>query len=83
MIADGAPVYGVGMQGHFWTSMPSYEELKRRINRVKALGLPMSVTEFDMVGDKYSDMERVLYAVYSEPQIYGFTIWDNRRGHYF
>jgi GH35 family endo-1,4-beta-xylanase len=75
MIADGAPVDGVGMQGHFWTEMPTYDELKRRINQVKPLGLPMSVTEFDMRGKAYDDMERVMYAVFSEPQIYGFTIW--------
>ncbi len=75
MIADGAPVDGVGMQGHFWTDMPTYEELKRRINQVKQLGLPMSVTEFDMKGNSYADMERVMYAVFSEPQIYGFTMW--------
>ncbi len=75
MIDDGAPVDGVGMQGHFWSSMPSWEELKKRINRVKPLGLPMAVTEFDMVGRAYDDMERVMFAVFSEPQIYGFTMW--------
>ncbi|MFW5656375.1 MAG: endo-1,4-beta-xylanase [Bacteroidota bacterium] len=75
MIADGAPVDGVGMQGHFWTDMPSYEELQKRINQVKPLGLPMAVTEFDMKGKAYGDMERVMYAVFSEPQMYGFTIW--------
>ncbi len=75
MIDDGAPVDGVGMQGHFWSAMPDYEELKRRIENVKPLGLPMAVTEFDMVGKSYTDMERVMYAVFSEPQLYGFTIW--------
>ncbi len=75
MIADGAPVDGVGMQGHFWTDMPTYDELKRRINQVKPLGLPMAVTEFDMKGKAYDDMERVMYAVFSEPQMYGFTMW--------
>ncbi len=75
MIADGAPVDRVGMQGHFWSTMPYYDELKKRINQVKPLGLPMAVTEFDMVGKSYDDMERVLYAVFSEPLMYGFTIW--------
>ena len=75
MIDDGAPVDRVGMQGHFWTDMPTYEELKRRIEQVKPLGLPMAVSEFDMKGKAYDDIERVMYAVFSEPQIYGFTIW--------
>jgi endo-1,4-beta-xylanase len=75
MMDDGAPVDGVGMQGHFWTDMPAYGELKRRIEQVKPLGLPMAVSEFDMKGKAYDDMERVMYAVFSEPQMYGFTIW--------
>ncbi len=75
MTALGAPVDGVGMQGHFWSAMPDYEELKKRIERVKVLNLPMAVTEFDMVGSSYTDMERVLYAVFSEPQINNFTMW--------
>ncbi len=75
MIADGAPIDGVGMQGHFFSAMPSFDELKKRINQVKVLGLPMSVTEFDMAGNSYTDMERVLYAVFSEPQIHNFTMW--------
>ena len=75
MIADGAPVDRVGMQGHFWSTMPAWDELKKRINQVKPLGLPMAVTEFDMVGKSYDDMERVMYAVFSEPLMYGFTIW--------
>lgn len=75
MIEDGAPIDGVGMQGHFWSDMPEWDELKKRINQVKVLGLPMAVTEFDMRGSSYTDMERVLYSVFSEPQIYGFTMW--------
>jgi GH35 family endo-1,4-beta-xylanase len=75
MMADGAPIDGVGMQGHFFSAMPSFDELKKRINQVKVLGLPMSVTEFDMAGNSYTDMERVLYAVFSEPQIHNFTMW--------
>ena len=75
MIADGAPIDGVGMQGHFFSAMPAYSELKKRIDQLKVLGLPMKITEFDMVGSNYTDMERVLYAVFSEPQIDNFTMW--------
>lgn len=75
MIAAGAPVDVVGMQGHFFGGMPNYEELKRRLDQVAVLGLPMSVTEFDMQGQSYDDMERVLYAVFSEPLVHGFSLW--------
>ena len=75
MLAEGAPVDVIGMQGHFFGNMPSYQELKKRLSEVAVLGLPMVVTEFDMKGSSYTDMERVLYAVFSEPLVHGFTIW--------
>ncbi len=75
MVDAGAPVDAVGMQGHFFSNMPSYAELKKRLAEVAVLNLPMSVTEFDMRGSSYTDMERVLYAIFSEPLVYGFTMW--------
>ena len=75
MIAADAPVDAIGMQGHFFSNMPSYGELKKRLAEVAILNLPMSVTEFDMRGSSYDDMERVLYAVFSEPLVYGFSMW--------
>ncbi len=76
MLNDGAPIDVIGMQGHFWQKIPSYSELKRRLAEVAVLKKPMVVTEFDMThGSGYDDMERVLYAVFSEPLMEGFTIW--------
>jgi GH35 family endo-1,4-beta-xylanase len=75
MLAADAPIDGIGMQGHFFGPVPNYEELKRRLAEVAVLGLPMSVTEFDMEQDRYDDMERVLYAVFSEPLVSGFSFW--------
>jgi len=75
MIQEGAPVDVVGMQGHFFGQMPPYEELKRRLAQVSVLGIPMSVTEFDMRETGYSEMQRVLYAVFSEPLVQGFSMW--------
>ncbi len=75
MLAEGAPIDGVGMQGHFFGTMPNYEELKRRLREVAVLGLPMVVTEFDMQEGGYAEMERVLYAIFSEPLLRGFSFW--------
>ncbi len=76
MLDDGAPIDVIGMQGHFWQQMPTYQELKRRLSEVAVLGLPMVVTEFDMThGSGYQEMERVLYAVFSEPLMEGFSVW--------
>ena len=75
MIAEGAPVDRVGMQGHFFGTMPAFSELKKRLDEVAVLGLPMAVTEFDMAGSSYADAERALYSVFSHPDTYGFTLW--------
>ncbi len=75
MLSLGAPVHGVGMQGHFFSTVPNFNELKKRLDEVAVLGLPMAVTEFDMVSNSYEEMERVLYAVFSQPLMTGFTMW--------
>ena len=75
MIERGAPVDGVGMQGHFFGPIPAYEELKKRLAEVAVLDLPMAVTEFDMVNNTYEEMERVLYSLFSEPLVNNFTVW--------
>lgn len=71
----GGPVDIIGMQGHFFGTIPSSEELQKRIDEVKVLGLPMHVTEFDMAGSNYDEMARIMYACYSEPMMDGFTMW--------
>ncbi len=75
MQSHGAPIDGVGMQGHFFSAIPNWEELKRRLAEVAVLDLPMAVTEFDMNQNTYEAMERVMYAVFSEPLVQGFNLW--------
>ena len=75
MIDLGAPVSSIGMQGHFFGPVPEYAELRRRLDEVAVLGLPMTVTEFDMNDTDAASMDRVLHAVFAHPNVYGFTIW--------
>lgn len=51
LIADGAPITGVGIQGHW--SLPTltpqrYEEIERAIENYRALKLRISITELDI-----------------------------------
>jgi GH35 family endo-1,4-beta-xylanase len=51
LIADGAPITGVGIQGHW--SLPAltaqkYEEIERAIENYRALKLRISITELDV-----------------------------------
>ncbi len=47
LIADGAPITGVGIQGH-WDSNPNLREIERAIQDYKSLGLKVSITELDV-----------------------------------
>ncbi|NBC84524.1 MAG: T9SS type A sorting domain-containing protein [Bacteroidetes bacterium] len=69
------PVDGIGMQGHFFTEVPAYEELRSRIDEIRSLNLPVSLTEFDMESNQYDEMERILYAVFVDTLTDGFTVW--------
>ena len=77
LIDAGAPITRIGMQGHFFTAIPTYGELQARLDRVSAAsgGLPMSVTEYDMADNSADGIERALYAVFAHPDTYGFTVW--------
>lgn len=46
--AEGVPIDGMGLQGHFGPSWPSIEELKIALNAYKALGLILQITELDV-----------------------------------
>lgn len=75
MLAAGAPIDAVGMQGHFFGTVPDHAELRRRLDEVAVLGLPMSITEFDMTGESADEIERALHAAFAHPLVYGFTVW--------
>ncbi len=48
MLAEGAPVEGMGMQFHCALFQPEIDEIKRSIEAYAALGLPIRVSEFDV-----------------------------------
>jgi hypothetical protein len=48
LIKDGAPIYGVGIQGHRSTADVPYEALDKAIKDYASLGLKVSITELDV-----------------------------------
>ena len=48
LIADGAPIHGVGIQGHWSTANVPYEALDKAIKDYASLGLKVSITELDV-----------------------------------
>lgn len=48
LLKDGAPVHGVGIQGHWSTTNVPYEAVDQAIQDYAALGLKVSITELDV-----------------------------------
>jgi GH35 family endo-1,4-beta-xylanase len=48
LIKDGAPIHGVGIQGHWGTNRIPFEALDKAIADYASLGLKVSITELDV-----------------------------------
>ncbi len=48
LIKDGAPIYGVGIQGHWSTNRVPFAALDKAISDYAELGLKVSITELDL-----------------------------------
>ena len=48
LIKDGAPIHGVGIQGHWRTGSVPFDEIDRAISNYASLGLKVSITELDV-----------------------------------
>lgn len=80
--SKGAPVEGIGIQGHFGTLI-DWQSVKLRLDYLGELGLPLKITEFDMnvnavtmtdeeQAAQYAKMMRIAF---SHPQVEGFLFW--------
>ena len=79
LIDAGAPITGLGIQGHFGASPTSMATVKRVLDRYAALGLGIRITEFDVnTADEalQADYTRdFLTMVFSHPAVTGFQMW--------
>jgi GH35 family endo-1,4-beta-xylanase len=48
LIKDGAPIHGVGIQGHWSTATVPFDAIDRAITDYKSLGLKVSISELDV-----------------------------------
>jgi endo-1,4-beta-xylanase len=76
---NGAPIGGIGEQGHFGGSPPPPTRVLKVLDRFADLGLPIQITEFDI---DTSDVEvqtaytrDFLTAVFSHPAVSGVMCW--------
>lgn len=77
---NGAPIHGIGMQGHFGANLTSPENLLKILDRYAELGLRIKVTELDIrpLDDEQlrADYLRDFHiALFSHPAVDGVLQW--------
>ena len=87
MQALKAPLEGIGLQGHFGYKLTPPEELNARLNGFGELGLPLSITEFDInVTDErlQADYLRDFMTVaFSNRNVSSFLMWGFWEGQHW
>jgi endo-1,4-beta-xylanase len=75
----GAPLDGLGVQGHFGANPSAPTEILATFDRYAVLGLPIRITEFDVNTDDeelQADFTRdFLILCYSHPAVVGVQLW--------
>jgi endo-1,4-beta-xylanase len=80
--AQGAPIDGLGLQGHFARKLP-WEQLRLKLDYLAETGLPLKITEFDVNPGPNSLSEaqqaeifgQVMRVAFSHPAVEGFYFW--------
>ncbi len=81
----GVPVDGIGMQGHFRSVDPL--AVQERLDRMGEFGLPLWITELDVleadVEVRADALEAVLRMAYSHPAVEGILLWGFWEGNHW
>ncbi len=75
----GAPLQGIGMQGHFQEDLTPIPRLFKILDRFAQFGLPIQITEHDFTTwdeQLHADYTRdFLTAMFSHPSVTDFLVW--------
>ena len=79
----GAPIDGIGIQGHFNTRSEAItpERLRELFDRFESLDVDLKITEYDTYGDGWTEANEaehlniVLRTAFSHPAVVGFLMW--------
>jgi GH35 family endo-1,4-beta-xylanase len=78
LLAQGAPVEGIGLQGHF-SEPTAPERMLEILDRFAEFGLPLAITEFDFrTKDEQAQAEffrDALTVFFSHPRVEWFLMW--------
>ncbi|MFP4380079.1 MAG: endo-1,4-beta-xylanase [Candidatus Sumerlaeia bacterium] len=83
----GAPVGGIGVQGHFWGGWFPEDKVRESFEELAKLKLPIKVTEFDFGhedADKEAEVLEKLYTIaFAEPQVEAVLMWGFWEGRHW
>ncbi|MFG0305690.1 MAG: endo-1,4-beta-xylanase [Phycisphaerales bacterium JB040] len=78
LLAQGAPIDGIGVQAHHSNGLSPYLA-QDRLDRLAELGLPIRVTEYDSVqadpAQRSADLEEFYRVAFGHPAVEGITMW--------
>jgi len=84
---SGAPIGGLGLQCHFGMELTPPERLVRELDRLQAIGLPLTVTEWDIStpdeATQAAYTRDFLTAVFSHPAVEGVLTWGFWEGRHW
>ena len=79
LIDAGAPVDGIGLQGHFPSRVTGMDDLIKRVDRFAAFGKELEVTEFDIntsdEGTQADYTRDFMTYMFSNPSVKAFLLW--------
>ena len=79
LLDQGAPLHGLGMQGHMGSNLTPPERVLQVFDDFAELGLRISITEYDAAGaapEIAADyMRDILIAAFSHPDMHNFLMW--------
>ncbi|MCW5557882.1 MAG: endo-1,4-beta-xylanase [Verrucomicrobiae bacterium] len=79
LLAAGAPVEGIGVQGHFGAQIINPDVIQSRLDQLGALGIPIWVTEYDSVhanaADRADNLEKLYRIAFAHPGVQGVLMW--------
>jgi GH35 family endo-1,4-beta-xylanase len=83
----GAPLEGIGLQGHFSWDLTPPEELHQRLNDFAKFGVPLAITEFDVnIADENLQaayLRDALTVAFANPGVNSFLIWGFWEGQHW
>lgn len=79
MLELGAPVEGIGVQGHFHGSACNPEDFYKQLDNLAELGLNLAITEYDITTDdeqlQANFIRDILTVSFSHPKMTAFLMW--------